>query len=109
MLIFTRKNLESVVCTLPGGEPIVVTVLKEGSRTKLGITAPDCVAVHRAGEGWPIPEHLAKLLEAEWNVLYGRPITYTPAAAGNRDGAQQDRHVGPCGTDHAPAARPGEV
>ncbi|HBN7586340.1 TPA: carbon storage regulator CsrA [Pseudomonas aeruginosa] len=75
MLILTRRVGE----TLHIGDNITVTVLgSQGDRVRLGITAPDNVAIHRSeiyqqiGNVRPVPP--AELVEA-WNSRHSGPAT----------------------------------
>lgn len=47
MLVLSRKKGETIVCTLPGGDEIVFTVLDDRHRGRYGIEAPATVRIRR--------------------------------------------------------------
>lgn len=49
MLVLSRKKSEAIVCTTPAGETITFMVVEiRGDKVRLGVEAPEEVAVHRS-------------------------------------------------------------
>lgn len=47
MLVLQRANGEQVVCVLPDGNEITVTLIHQDGRTRIGIDAPKSVRIWR--------------------------------------------------------------